>query len=124
MAVQNVIGDSFRGATWVAIHNGGGVGWYVPFSHIHEDCYQVFPSLNTHANGEEFLYRAAGLNEHRYVTEVPLSQVIHLGILLLCMLVEVTFSRQLSPMLKNSKKLKEHTWTTGRKEKKRATKTC
>ncbi len=27
MAVQNVIGDSFRGATWVAIHNGGGVGW-------------------------------------------------------------------------------------------------
>lgn len=65
MAVQNVIGDSFRGATWVAIHNGGGVGWYAPFSHIHEDCYQVFPSLNTHANGEEFLYRAAGLNEHR-----------------------------------------------------------
>jgi urocanate hydratase len=28
MAIQNVIGDSFRGATWVAIHNGGGVGWY------------------------------------------------------------------------------------------------
>ena len=27
MAVQNVIGDSFRGATWVSIHNGGGVGW-------------------------------------------------------------------------------------------------
>ncbi|XP_046357872.2 urocanate hydratase-like [Haliotis rufescens] len=27
MAIQNVIGDSFRGATWVAIHNGGGVGW-------------------------------------------------------------------------------------------------
>lgn len=27
MAVQNAIGDSFRGATWVAIHNGGGVGW-------------------------------------------------------------------------------------------------
>lgn len=27
MAVQNIIGDSFRGATWVAIHNGGGVGW-------------------------------------------------------------------------------------------------
>jgi urocanate hydratase len=27
MAVQNVIGDSFRGATWVAVHNGGGVGW-------------------------------------------------------------------------------------------------
>jgi len=27
MAVQNCIGDSFRGATWVAIHNGGGVGW-------------------------------------------------------------------------------------------------
>ena len=27
MAVQNVIGGSFRGATWVAIHNGGGVGW-------------------------------------------------------------------------------------------------
>ncbi|XP_070559214.1 urocanate hydratase-like [Ptychodera flava] len=27
MAVQNVIGDSFRGATWVALHNGGGVGW-------------------------------------------------------------------------------------------------
>ncbi len=24
---QNVIGDSFRGATWVSIHNGGGVGW-------------------------------------------------------------------------------------------------
>ena len=29
MAIQNVIGDSFRGATWVAIHNGGGVGWCV-----------------------------------------------------------------------------------------------
>ncbi|XP_062522347.1 urocanate hydratase-like isoform X2 [Corticium candelabrum] len=27
MAVQTVIGDSFRGATWVALHNGGGVGW-------------------------------------------------------------------------------------------------
>ena len=27
MSVQNVIGDSFRGATWVALHNGGGVGW-------------------------------------------------------------------------------------------------
>jgi urocanate hydratase len=27
MAVQNVIGDAFRGATWVSLHNGGGVGW-------------------------------------------------------------------------------------------------
>ena len=27
MAVQNFIGGSFRGATWVALHNGGGVGW-------------------------------------------------------------------------------------------------
>ncbi|XP_048873866.1 urocanate hydratase [Brienomyrus brachyistius] len=27
MAVQNIVGDSFRGATWVALHNGGGVGW-------------------------------------------------------------------------------------------------
>jgi urocanate hydratase len=27
MAVQNVIGDGFRGATWVSVHNGGGVGW-------------------------------------------------------------------------------------------------
>uniref|UniRef100_A0A803W4M4 Urocanate hydratase n=1 Tax=Ficedula albicollis TaxID=59894 RepID=A0A803W4M4_FICAL len=27
MAVQNFVGDSFRGATWVALHNGGGVGW-------------------------------------------------------------------------------------------------
>lgn len=27
MAIQNVIGDSFRGDTWVSIHNGGGVGW-------------------------------------------------------------------------------------------------
>jgi len=27
MAMHNVIGDSFRGATWVSIHNGGGVGW-------------------------------------------------------------------------------------------------
>merc|ERR1711937_1029816 len=27
MAVQNCIGDAFRGATWVSIHNGGGVGW-------------------------------------------------------------------------------------------------
>uniref|UniRef100_A0A4W4F906 urocanate hydratase n=1 Tax=Electrophorus electricus TaxID=8005 RepID=A0A4W4F906_ELEEL len=27
MAVQNIIGDAFRGATWVALHNGGGVGW-------------------------------------------------------------------------------------------------
>ncbi len=27
LAIQNVIGDSFRGATWVSIHNGGGVGW-------------------------------------------------------------------------------------------------
>uniref|UniRef100_A0A3Q3XCT4 urocanate hydratase n=1 Tax=Mola mola TaxID=94237 RepID=A0A3Q3XCT4_MOLML len=27
MAVQNVVGDAFRGATWVALHNGGGVGW-------------------------------------------------------------------------------------------------
>ncbi|HQE54159.1 MAG TPA: urocanate hydratase, partial [Tenuifilum sp.] len=27
MAIHNVIGDAFRGATWVSIHNGGGVGW-------------------------------------------------------------------------------------------------
>ena len=27
MAVQNMIGDAFRGATWVSLHNGGGVGW-------------------------------------------------------------------------------------------------
>jgi urocanate hydratase len=27
MAIQNVMSDSFRGATWVSIHNGGGVGW-------------------------------------------------------------------------------------------------
>ena len=27
MAVHNAIGDSFRGATWVSLHNGGGVGW-------------------------------------------------------------------------------------------------
>ncbi len=27
MAIQNVIGDSFRGSTWISIHNGGGVGW-------------------------------------------------------------------------------------------------
>jgi urocanate hydratase len=27
MSVQNVIGDGFRGATWVSLHNGGGVGW-------------------------------------------------------------------------------------------------
>ena len=27
MAIHNVIGDCFRGATWVSIHNGGGVGW-------------------------------------------------------------------------------------------------
>jgi urocanate hydratase len=27
MAVHNVVGDSFRGATWVSLHNGGGVGW-------------------------------------------------------------------------------------------------
>ena len=27
MSVQNAIGDSFRGATWVSLHNGGGVGW-------------------------------------------------------------------------------------------------
>ncbi len=27
MAIQNVIGDAFRGATWISIHNGGGVGW-------------------------------------------------------------------------------------------------
>jgi len=27
MAVQNVIGDAFRGATWISLHNGGGVGW-------------------------------------------------------------------------------------------------
>ena len=27
MAIQNVIGDACRGATWVALHNGGGVGW-------------------------------------------------------------------------------------------------
>jgi len=27
MAVQNFIGDGFRGATWVSLHNGGGVGW-------------------------------------------------------------------------------------------------
>ncbi len=34
MAIQNVIGDAFRGATWVAIHNGGGVGWYIDISVI------------------------------------------------------------------------------------------
>ena len=27
MSVQNAIGDAFRGATWVSLHNGGGVGW-------------------------------------------------------------------------------------------------
>lgn len=27
MAVQNFVGDALRGATWVALHNGGGVGW-------------------------------------------------------------------------------------------------
>jgi len=27
MAVHNFVGDSFRGATWVSLHNGGGVGW-------------------------------------------------------------------------------------------------
>ena len=27
MAVHNVIGDAFRGATWISLHNGGGVGW-------------------------------------------------------------------------------------------------
>jgi urocanate hydratase len=27
MAVQNFVGDSFRGATWISLHNGGGVGW-------------------------------------------------------------------------------------------------
>ena len=27
MSIQNFVGDSFRGATWVSIHNGGGVGW-------------------------------------------------------------------------------------------------
>jgi urocanate hydratase len=27
MAIHNVIGDGFRGATWISIHNGGGVGW-------------------------------------------------------------------------------------------------
>lgn len=27
MAVHNFVGDAFRGATWVALHNGGGVGW-------------------------------------------------------------------------------------------------
>ena len=27
MSIHNVIGNSFRGATWVSIHNGGGVGW-------------------------------------------------------------------------------------------------
>jgi urocanate hydratase len=29
MAVQNFVGDAFRGATWVALHNGGGTGWGV-----------------------------------------------------------------------------------------------
>ena len=32
MAVQNCIGDAFRGATWVALHNGGGCGWYAIFT--------------------------------------------------------------------------------------------
>jgi len=27
MAVQNFVGDGFRGATWISLHNGGGVGW-------------------------------------------------------------------------------------------------
>ena len=27
MSIQNAIGNSFRGATWLSIHNGGGVGW-------------------------------------------------------------------------------------------------
>jgi urocanate hydratase len=27
MAVQNFVGDAFRGATWISLHNGGGVGW-------------------------------------------------------------------------------------------------
>lgn len=44
MAVQNAIGDSFRGATWVALHNGGGVGWCVSsiwiFSWIKVPCFQ------------------------------------------------------------------------------------
>ena len=39
MAVHNVIGDSVRGATWVALHNGGGVGWLVIQAHAF--CSQV-----------------------------------------------------------------------------------
>lgn len=35
MAVQNCIGDSFRGATWVSLHNGGGVGWGEVINGLH-----------------------------------------------------------------------------------------
>ena len=34
MAVQNCIGDAFRGATWVALHNGGGCGWDAIFYEV------------------------------------------------------------------------------------------
>uniref|UniRef100_A0A5F8GCA3 urocanate hydratase n=1 Tax=Monodelphis domestica TaxID=13616 RepID=A0A5F8GCA3_MONDO len=37
MAVQNFVGDAFRGATWVALHNGGGVGWNNKVEEFHGD---------------------------------------------------------------------------------------
>lgn len=59
MAVQNCIGDSFRGATWVSLHNGGGVGW-----------------------GEVltiFLRRDEVLNEHVMHLQLALSKSKHCG---------------------------------------------
>ena len=45
MAIQNVIGGACRGATWVAIHNGGGVGWWVERPLTYFISCSLFPSL-------------------------------------------------------------------------------
>ncbi len=45
MSVQNVIGDSFRGATWVALHNGGGVG-FGEVMNGKEFCISLFLGIN------------------------------------------------------------------------------
>ena len=51
MAVQNAVGDAFRGATWVALHNGGGCGWCVfPVWQITMHTVNIFSDISFYLN--------------------------------------------------------------------------
>lgn len=47
MAVQNFVGDGFRGATWISLHNGGGTGLFSLEKHIEEGLFKAGDELST-----------------------------------------------------------------------------